>query len=317
MWRSLSKIAGPSNRRAQPGSKSSTMRTALLLFSLVAAGLHGRDQRALRRRRAGQLRVARQHSRWRWADDRTRRSTHGRSTKPSFHSQLTLNEYNKTVSDLLFLKAPETTRVPPDVLTKGFTTNVASAFVSETHLDAYVAVGMTSRFPSYRLPWRHIKPIASSWTAFRCTRSTIIRVGRSSSSTPDPAGGSLLDSTIVMHGSELGDSGPHKTDRIPYVLPAVARSDSSWVKPSIFPARCPRPVGSTRAFGILRTRRCSRSSQRRWGCRCSLRSLATAGRKRWRRKRSGWSDQVAQSSAYDPSERRRHALDPAPSESYS
>jgi hypothetical protein len=35
--------------------------------------------------------------------------------------------------------------------------------------------------------------------------------------TPDVTG-SLLDNTIVMHGSELGDSGPHKTDRIPYVF---------------------------------------------------------------------------------------------------
>ena len=36
--------------------------------------------------------------------------------------------------------------------------------------------------------------------------------------TPDPGGGTLFDNTIIMHGSELGDSGPHKTDRIPYVF---------------------------------------------------------------------------------------------------
>ena len=35
--------------------------------------------------------------------------------------------------------------------------------------------------------------------------------------TPDVTG-SLLDNTIVMHCSELGDGGPHKTDRIPYVF---------------------------------------------------------------------------------------------------
>ena len=35
--------------------------------------------------------------------------------------------------------------------------------------------------------------------------------------TPDPMGGSLLDSTIILHGSELGDGGPHKTDRVLFV----------------------------------------------------------------------------------------------------
>lgn len=35
--------------------------------------------------------------------------------------------------------------------------------------------------------------------------------------TPDTTG-SLFDNTIILHASELGDSGPHKTDRIPYVF---------------------------------------------------------------------------------------------------
>jgi hypothetical protein len=35
--------------------------------------------------------------------------------------------------------------------------------------------------------------------------------------TPDTTG-SLFDNTIILHGSELGDGGPHKTDRIPYVF---------------------------------------------------------------------------------------------------
>jgi hypothetical protein len=35
--------------------------------------------------------------------------------------------------------------------------------------------------------------------------------------TPDTVG-SLFDNTIILHGSELGDGGPHKTDRIPYVF---------------------------------------------------------------------------------------------------
>jgi hypothetical protein len=35
--------------------------------------------------------------------------------------------------------------------------------------------------------------------------------------TPDVTG-TLFDNTILMHSSELGDGGPHKTDRIPYVF---------------------------------------------------------------------------------------------------
>jgi hypothetical protein len=36
--------------------------------------------------------------------------------------------------------------------------------------------------------------------------------------TPDPAGGTLFDSTMIFHCSELGDGGPHKTDRVPFVF---------------------------------------------------------------------------------------------------
>jgi hypothetical protein len=36
--------------------------------------------------------------------------------------------------------------------------------------------------------------------------------------TPDPAGGTLFDNTILFHGSELGDAGPHKADRVPFVF---------------------------------------------------------------------------------------------------
>jgi len=63
------------------------------------------------------------------------------SPSPRFVRQLTLSEYQNTVADLLFLANPDTTAIPPDVLMKGYTTNVAGAFVDETHLDAYVSVG--------------------------------------------------------------------------------------------------------------------------------------------------------------------------------
>jgi hypothetical protein len=34
----------------------------------------------------------------------------------------------------------------------------------------------------------------------------------------DASGGSLFDNTIIFHCSELGDGGPHKTDRVPFVF---------------------------------------------------------------------------------------------------
>jgi hypothetical protein len=63
------------------------------------------------------------------------------SPSPQFVRQLTLSEYQKTVVDLLFVTNPDTTAIPPDVPMKGYTTNVAAAFVSEAHLEAYMSVG--------------------------------------------------------------------------------------------------------------------------------------------------------------------------------
>jgi hypothetical protein len=63
------------------------------------------------------------------------------SPSPRFVRQLTLNEYRNTVTDLLQIANPDITAIPPDVPVKGFTTNVAAAFVSEAHLEAYMSVG--------------------------------------------------------------------------------------------------------------------------------------------------------------------------------
>jgi hypothetical protein len=84
---------------------------------------------------------------------------------PRFIRQLTLSEYNNTVSDLLYLKNPDTTRIPPDVPLKGFTTNVAAAFVSETHLDAYVAVGISLADRAIQESFQKLVPCQTQDTA--------------------------------------------------------------------------------------------------------------------------------------------------------
>jgi len=63
------------------------------------------------------------------------------SPSPRILRQLTLSEYQRTVTDLLQLANPDTTAIPPDVTLDGFTTNAAGAFVTETHMDAYASVG--------------------------------------------------------------------------------------------------------------------------------------------------------------------------------
>jgi hypothetical protein len=63
------------------------------------------------------------------------------SPSPRILRQLTLSEYQHTVADLLQIATPDTTAIPPDVSVDGFTTNVAGAFVTEAHMDAYSSVG--------------------------------------------------------------------------------------------------------------------------------------------------------------------------------
>ena len=60
---------------------------------------------------------------------------------PRLLRQLTLSEYHDTVIDLLQITNPDTTNLPPDVPVRGFTTNVASAFVDPNNVDHYVSVG--------------------------------------------------------------------------------------------------------------------------------------------------------------------------------
>jgi hypothetical protein len=62
------------------------------------------------------------------------------SPSPRLLRQLTLAEYTATVSDLLYLSNPDTSEVPPDQAVDGYTTNVASNFVTQAYMDAYSTV---------------------------------------------------------------------------------------------------------------------------------------------------------------------------------
>ena len=70
-----------------------------------------------------------------------------------------------------------------------------------------------------------------------------------------PRIGEVAYNTIVMHGSELGDSGPHKTDRIPYVFAGgralgfkLGQSNPAHALSAEVPTRDPSLVGA--AFGF-------------------------------------------------------------------
>ena len=63
------------------------------------------------------------------------------SPSPRILRQLTRSEYGRTLEDLLALRNPDITAIPPDQQMRGFTNNVAVSFVDEQHLDAFSTVG--------------------------------------------------------------------------------------------------------------------------------------------------------------------------------
>jgi hypothetical protein len=69
------------------------------------------------------------------------------SPSPRILRQLTRSEYQRTLSDLLSLSAPDITAIPPDREVRGFTNNVTAAFVDEQRMDAFstTAVALTAR----------------------------------------------------------------------------------------------------------------------------------------------------------------------------
>jgi hypothetical protein len=66
---------------------------------------------------------------------------------PRLLRQLTLIEYTNTLTDLLQLTSPDTSNVPPDNPVDGYTTNVASNFVTQGYIDAYstIAAALATR----------------------------------------------------------------------------------------------------------------------------------------------------------------------------
>jgi hypothetical protein len=63
------------------------------------------------------------------------------SPSPRLLRQLTLSEYQNTVSDLLHVSNPDTTAIPPDVTVDDYTTNVTGTFVTQAYMDAYQSTG--------------------------------------------------------------------------------------------------------------------------------------------------------------------------------
>jgi hypothetical protein len=65
------------------------------------------------------------------------------SPSPRLLRQLTRDEYQQTVADLLGIVEPDVSLIPPDPTVRGFTNNVTVSFVTAAHLDAFLRVGDT------------------------------------------------------------------------------------------------------------------------------------------------------------------------------
>lgn len=83
------------------------------------------------------------------------------SPSPRVLRQLTRSEYGRTVADLLSLTNPDITAIPPDVQMRGFTNNVAVAFVDDQHLDAYSTVGAALATQAIQTSYAKIVPCAT------------------------------------------------------------------------------------------------------------------------------------------------------------
>jgi hypothetical protein len=113
------------------------MRSGLLLFALVASGCTAEITGTLGTTQATGTNGGTSTS-----------SGAGASVTPAVESpsprllrQLTLSEYQNTVTDLLQITNPDTTAIPPDVTVDGYTTNVTGTFVTQAYMDAYSSVG--------------------------------------------------------------------------------------------------------------------------------------------------------------------------------
>jgi hypothetical protein len=96
--------------------------------------------------------------------------------------QLTLAEYTNTLSDLLSLSSPDTSEVPPDQAVDGYTTNVASNFVTQAYMDAYSSVASAVAARAITESFASIVPCLTQDSA--CA-STFVQTFASVSSPPD------------------------------------------------------------------------------------------------------------------------------------
>jgi hypothetical protein len=83
------------------------------------------------------------------------------SPSPRVLRQLTRSEYGRTVADLLSLTDPNITAIPPDVAMRGFTNNLAVAFVDDQHLDAYSSVGAALATQAIQTSYGKLVPCAT------------------------------------------------------------------------------------------------------------------------------------------------------------
>lgn len=174
------------------------------------------------------------------------------SPSPRILRQLTRSEYGRTLQDLLGLPNPDITAIPPDAQMRGFTNNVAVAFVDEQHLDAYATVGAALATKAIQSSYAKLVPCTTEDNA--CAASFIDSFGQQAFRRPltdaekarylvffDPAltGGqfktgveltirSLLISPSFLFRSELGkDDGQGHFTLTPYEI-ASALSYLFW-----------------------------------------------------------------------------------------
>ena len=94
---------------------------------------------------------------------------------PRILRQLTLDEYQNTVTALLGLKAPDVSAIPPDRTLRGFTTNVTVAFVTEAHMDAYMSVGTALASRAVKEAYATVVPCSTEDSA--CASAFIDKFG--------------------------------------------------------------------------------------------------------------------------------------------
>ncbi len=91
------------------------------------------------------------------------------SPSPRLLRQLTREEYQKTVADLLGIADPDISPIPPDATVRGFTNNVTVSFVTAAHLDAFFRVGDALATRALSESFDHVVPCTTQDAACAAT----------------------------------------------------------------------------------------------------------------------------------------------------